>query len=103
MTGQHEDARMCLALALTAARMGATVANHTEVTQLLKKQDPENPDKEIIWGAKVKDKMTGNKKLPCFVRSAVYDKTSIHMKSTVGSDIHRVRFMKTHATRLYRI
>ena len=29
--GQHNDARMNIALALTAARLGATVANHVRV------------------------------------------------------------------------
>ncbi len=29
--GQHNDARMNIAIALTAARLGATVANHVKV------------------------------------------------------------------------
>ena len=29
--GQHNDARMNIAIALTAARLGATVANHVRV------------------------------------------------------------------------
>ena len=53
---------MCLALALTAARMGATTVNHTVVTQLIKKPDPNNAGKEVICGAKVKDRMTGRLK-----------------------------------------
>ena len=57
--GQHEDARMCLALALTAARMGATTVNHTEITGLLKKPDPNDPENEIVCGATMKDKLTG--------------------------------------------
>ena len=35
--GQHNDARMNLAIALTAVRYGASVANHTEVLSLLTK------------------------------------------------------------------
>lgn len=56
--GQHNDARMNIAIALTAARMGATIANHVEVTQLIKKTDSEG--KSVICGAVVKDKMTGS-------------------------------------------
>ena len=36
--GQHNDARMNLAIALTAVRHGASVANHMEVVSLLKKK-----------------------------------------------------------------
>ena len=36
--GQHNDARMNLAIALTAVRHGASVANHVEVLSLLKKK-----------------------------------------------------------------
>ena len=51
--GQHNDARMNLAIVLTAARYGATVANHTRVTGLLK----DNEGK--LCGAKMKDNITG--------------------------------------------
>ncbi len=37
-TGQHNDARMNLAIGLTAVRHGASVANHMEVLSLLKKK-----------------------------------------------------------------
>jgi len=53
ITGQHDDARMCLALAVTAAKLGAAVANYTEVTELIKTSD------SIVAGAKVKDRVTG--------------------------------------------
>ena len=33
--GQHNDARMNIAIALTAARLGATVANHVRVVRLI--------------------------------------------------------------------
>ena len=44
---------MCLAIALTAARLGAAVCNYTEVTELIKTQDG------TVAGAQVKDRMTG--------------------------------------------
>ncbi|TDZ17429.1 Glycerol-3-phosphate dehydrogenase [Colletotrichum orbiculare MAFF 240422] len=50
--GQHNDSRMNVSLALTAALYGATVANHVEVTSLEK-----NNNGKII-GAKVRDVMT---------------------------------------------
>ncbi|ALC41661.1 CG2137 [Drosophila busckii] len=49
---QHDDARMCLAIALTAARYGADVCNHMKVVELLR-----NKDQQII-GAKVVDQLT---------------------------------------------
>jgi len=51
--GQQDDARMCLALALTAAKLGAAVSNYTEVSQLIKTPDG------IVAGATVKDLITG--------------------------------------------
>lgn len=58
-TGQHNDTRMNVALALTAVHHGAVVANHTEVTQLHKKPSstPGAPDR--ICGARVRDCLTG--------------------------------------------
>ncbi|XP_037048717.1 glycerol-3-phosphate dehydrogenase, mitochondrial isoform X1 [Bradysia coprophila] len=55
--GQQNDARMNLAIALTAARQGATVCNHVEVTELMKKKDANGQNK--LCGAKVKDTITG--------------------------------------------
>ena len=37
-TGQHNDARMNLAIGLTAVRHGASAANHVEVLSLLKQK-----------------------------------------------------------------
>jgi len=51
--GQFNDARMAVALACTAALGGATVANHTEVTGLIKDADGK------VAGAKVKDNESG--------------------------------------------
>jgi len=52
--GQHNDARMNISMAMTAVRMGAAVANHCAVTDLI--HDPET--KHII-GAKCIDRCTG--------------------------------------------
>ncbi|XP_051569190.1 glycerol-3-phosphate dehydrogenase, mitochondrial-like isoform X1 [Myxocyprinus asiaticus] len=56
--GQHNDARMNLAIALTAARHGAAIANYTEVVHLLKKPDP-TTDQEKVCGARCRDVITG--------------------------------------------
>lgn len=54
MLGQQNDARMNIALALTAAQNGATIANHCEVLELVKN------DQGHIKGAKVRDNLTGD-------------------------------------------
>ncbi|KAL1022054.1 hypothetical protein UPYG_G00021610 [Umbra pygmaea] len=56
--GQHNDARMNLAIALTAARHGAAMANYTEVVHLLKKEDAETGKKKVC-GARCRDLITG--------------------------------------------
>ncbi|XP_055726696.1 glycerol-3-phosphate dehydrogenase, mitochondrial-like isoform X4 [Salvelinus fontinalis] len=56
--GQHNDARMNLAIALTAARYGAAIANYTEVVHLLKRVDPQM-GKERVCGAHCRDVITG--------------------------------------------
>ncbi|KAJ1877840.1 mitochondrial glycerol-3-phosphate dehydrogenase, partial [Kickxella alabastrina] len=54
--GQHNDARMNAALAVTAAAHGAVVANHVEVTSLIK----DTVDGiERVRGAMVRDNETG--------------------------------------------
>lgn len=55
--GQQDDARMCLAVSLTAARHGAAISNHVEVLELLKKKDPES-GKDVLCGAKVRDNIS---------------------------------------------
>jgi len=62
--GQHDDARMCIAIALTAVRLGANVANYTEVVELNKQTSDDG--KLVLSGAKVKDRLTGS--LLCFLR-----------------------------------
>ncbi|KAG1151770.1 hypothetical protein G6F37_001397 [Rhizopus arrhizus] len=52
--GQHNDARMNVALAMTAACYGATVANHCEVVDLTK------DDKGKVNGAKLRDMLSGD-------------------------------------------
>jgi len=51
--GQQDDARMCLAIALTATRHGATVANHVRVCSLLKDAAGK------CCGAHLRDELTG--------------------------------------------
>ncbi|KAK2141192.1 hypothetical protein LSH36_1143g00045 [Paralvinella palmiformis] len=68
--GQHEDARMCIAIAMTAGRMGATLANHTQVTELHKRKDESG--REVVDGARVKDMLTGkefNVQAKCIVNA----------------------------------
>lgn len=55
--GQQDDARMNLAIALTATRHGATVANHVSVTSLLKQKNESG--KEVLSGVTVRDEMSG--------------------------------------------
>jgi glycerol-3-phosphate dehydrogenase len=52
--GLHNDARMNVSLALTAVLEGAVVANHVEVTSLIKNEAGQ------ITGATMKDILTGN-------------------------------------------
>ncbi|KAH9969801.1 DAO-domain-containing protein [Russula dissimulans] len=52
--GQHNDARMNIALIMTAVKLGATVANKVEVMELLKNADGK------IEGARVRDNLTGD-------------------------------------------
>ncbi|XP_048124111.1 glycerol-3-phosphate dehydrogenase, mitochondrial isoform X1 [Alosa alosa] len=56
--GQHNDARMNLAIALSAARHGAAIGNYTEVVRLLKTTDAQT-GKERVCGARCKDVITG--------------------------------------------
>ena len=45
--GSHNDARMNLSLAITAARHGATIANHVKVVSLVKEDG-------LVRGARVR-------------------------------------------------
>ncbi|WP_298039538.1 FAD-dependent oxidoreductase [uncultured Desulfuromonas sp.] len=51
--GQFNDARMAVALAMTAREHGAVVANHVEVTDLVKESGH-------VAGARLKDSLTGS-------------------------------------------
>ncbi|XP_024939143.1 glycerol-3-phosphate dehydrogenase, mitochondrial isoform X1 [Cephus cinctus] len=55
--GQQDDARMNLAVALTASRHGATVVNHVSVVNLLKGLDRDG--KRVLTGAHLRDELTG--------------------------------------------
>jgi glycerol-3-phosphate dehydrogenase len=52
--GAHNDARMNLAIVLTAIRHGATATNHVKVERLLKDENGK------LCGAHLKDVLTGN-------------------------------------------
>ncbi|CAB1418886.1 unnamed protein product [Pleuronectes platessa] len=56
--GQHDDARMNLAIALTAARYGAAIANYTGVVHLLQRADPQT-GKQRVCRAHCRDVITG--------------------------------------------
>ncbi|XP_041980743.1 glycerol-3-phosphate dehydrogenase, mitochondrial isoform X2 [Aricia agestis] len=63
--GQQDDARMNLAIALTAARHGATIANHVKVLQLHKTAGK-------LSGARLRDEMTGKEwdiKAKCIINA----------------------------------
>ncbi|NXT34061.1 GPDM protein, partial [Pelecanoides urinatrix] len=55
--GQHNDARMNLAIALTAARYGAATANYAEVLRLLKRR--EAGGRQRVCGVRCRDVLTG--------------------------------------------
>ncbi|OWA51719.1 Glycerol-3-phosphate dehydrogenase, mitochondrial [Hypsibius exemplaris] len=67
--GQHNDARMNLAITITAARLGANTVNHVKCIDILK----ENVDgKEVVRGARLKDVMTGaewNVRCKCLINA----------------------------------
>ncbi|XP_063858361.1 glycerol-3-phosphate dehydrogenase, mitochondrial-like isoform X9 [Scylla paramamosain] len=68
--GQHNDARMNLSIALTATRLGATIANHARVLSLMKEEDENG--KEKLCGARVRDEVTGKEitvKAKCIVNA----------------------------------
>ena len=60
--GQHNDARMNIALAFTAARMGANVANHCAVTDFIHENIQVNNSegqvetKKVVRGVKCLDR-----------------------------------------------
>ena len=51
--GQHNDSRMNMALIMTAVQHGAVVANHVEVTELIKDAAGQ------VRGTRMKDVLTG--------------------------------------------
>lgn len=68
--GQHDDARMNVALAITAVRYGASVSNYVEVVNINKTVDVNG--NERVCGARVKDSLTGKEwdvKAKCVVNA----------------------------------
>lgn len=51
--GQHNDARVNIAIAMTAAKMGGSLANYVELLSLTRLEDG------TLNGAKVRDRLTG--------------------------------------------
>jgi glycerol-3-phosphate dehydrogenase len=64
--GAFDDARLALALALTAAAAGATVSNYTEVTRLLK-----DPATGRVTGAAVKDVLGGGREVEVHAKCVI--------------------------------
>lgn len=64
--GQHNDARMNIALAFTAARMGANVANHCAVIDFIHEHvqatnsEGQTETKKVIRGVKCLDRYRSN-------------------------------------------
>jgi glycerol-3-phosphate dehydrogenase len=60
--GQHNDARMNIAIAFTAARMGANIANHCVVTDFIHENiqvnnhEGQKETKKVIRGVKCLDR-----------------------------------------------
>mmetsp|Transcript_17769 Transcript_17769/g.35076 ORF Transcript_17769/g.35076 Transcript_17769/m.35076 type:complete len:767 (-) Transcript_17769:183-2483(-) len=54
--GQHNDARTCVAMAMTAAEQGANIANYMTVTEMLK-EDPNDTGR--VTGVLVRDEISG--------------------------------------------
>lgn len=91
--GQHNDARMNIALAFTAARMGANIANHCAVTDFIHENiqvenaQGEKETKKVIRGVKCLDRYQSMKISKfCFLESS-RNMTYIHK-----IDINNSRF-----------
>ena len=68
--GQQNDARMNISLAMTAVRLGANVANHVAVTELIHETDAQG--KKQVVGARCLDRYTGKEftvKAKCVVNA----------------------------------
>ena len=59
--GQHNDARMNTAIAITAVRLGASVANHCRAVELLKEPVEEKGGEPRVCGAICEDTLTGER------------------------------------------
>lgn len=94
-SGQQDDARMCLALALTATRYGATVANHVKAMRIIKDADGK------ICGARLRDELSGKEwdiNAKCIINAAgpftdsvrQMDDTSVKEICTPSKGVHIV-------------
>ncbi|XP_016958480.1 glycerol-3-phosphate dehydrogenase, mitochondrial [Drosophila biarmipes] len=72
--GQHDDARMCLSVALTAARYGADICNHMKVLRLIKNKEGN------VAGAEAVDQLTGKK---YSIRAKVVVNATGHMSDSL--------------------
>ncbi|XP_059090144.1 glycerol-3-phosphate dehydrogenase, mitochondrial-like isoform X2 [Tigriopus californicus] len=80
--GSHNDSRMCLSIAISAARMGATVANHTRALALIKDEQGQ------ITGVRMRDELTGEEwetKAKCVVNATGPFTDSIRKMDNPGS------------------
>jgi len=80
--GQHNDSRMCLGIALTAAAKGAVLANHVEVTGITI-----DTTADRVVGAAVKDNMSGaqfNIRAKCVVNATGPFSDAIRYMATEG-------------------
>jgi len=64
--GQHNDARTCLAIAMTAAENGAHIANYCEMIEVLNNKETGKAE-----GIRVRDKMTGEE-FPVYANKIVF-------------------------------
>lgn len=58
ITGQQDESRLCLLLALTAARLGASTVNYIDVIDI-QRTAADIVDSENVKRVRVRDRMTG--------------------------------------------
>nr|CAD7585486.1 unnamed protein product [Timema genevievae] len=89
--GQMDDARMNLAVALTATRHGATVANHVKVLALHKVKEQDGSEK--LCGARVKDELTGKDEKNMHLTPNRDSNSDLPISSLVHSEIELLCFL----------
>lgn len=86
LPGQHNDARMNVALIMTAVKHGATVANYCEVTGLHKNAQGR------LNGARVKDALTGEEfNVKAKVLTCPYPSLLVHRPTHFSGNCQRYR------------